>query len=92
MTTRVRYSNINGSLVANGLVSTTLGDTLSVTLDASQLIATISKSNGEVVEQLNGVSLAMLKKTVKTALTAHGVVFLNEVRNKQSKEGFKVAI
>lgn len=92
MTTRVRYSNINGTLIASELVSTTLGDTLTVTLDATQLEASITKSDGSLLQKVMGPSLATLKKQVKVILTSHGVVFLNEVRNKQSNESFKVAI
>ncbi len=82
MTTRVRYSNVDGVLTATNLVSTTLGDTLTVALHPQSLTAYIKKSDLSLVQTVNGVSLAMLKKNVKTALQSNGVSFLNEVRNR----------
>jgi len=82
MTTRVRYSNNNGTLTATNLVSSTLNDVLTVTLYPSTLTADITKSDSSLVTTVTGVSLAMLKKNVKTSLQANGVTFLNEVRNR----------
>lgn len=84
MTTRVRYSNIDGTLTATNLVSTTLGDMLTVSLYPQTMEALIRKSDGSAVSTVTSKSLAMLKKNVKHELLNLGVVFLSEVRNTSS--------
>lgn len=84
MTTRVRYSNIDGTLIATNLVSTTLGDTLTVSLYPQTMEALIRKSDKTTAALVAGKSLAMLKKNVKLELLNLGVVFLSEVRNTSS--------
>jgi len=87
MQTRIRYNKeSNGNLVLrNPLVAG--GDLLTVTLMPDQLGYVITDAtSGSVVENGTATSLQMLKIRVKRSLISRGVVFSEEVRNRDTSE------
>ena len=86
MKTRLRYSNVNNTLVATDLVSNIHNDTLTVVLVPETLTATILTSEKHVVWSQTSPSLPELKRVTKKALTQHGVVFLDELRKRKTNQ------
>ena len=87
MVTRIRYNkDSNGNLVLRTpLVAG--ADLLTVTLIPSQLGYVITDtSTGSVVENGTAASLQMLKIKAKRALISRGVVFSEEVRQRDTSE------